>query len=240
MIKNSTLIIAGLALIASCESQTKTEEQKEELIEVIDSTEENQNNLIVDEKAEEKNFTNLFLEDYGAFESREELADYFGEENIETGESYYDEGMLKFEHSIVTNPKNGHVVKVLWEEDYPDKVNSIEASYNLYDDEYNLIGNQILSSKEGIFLGMSLKDLVAWNDNEPIKFSGFAWDYHGGIFQNDSSKINQTNLVLNLDYFDEEGIPNEYLGDVTLSSSDQNVMEAPIVVGRITIRFDKE
>lgn len=239
--KKIILGLSAITLLFACEAETKVDDNITENLK--NDTQTTTEDSVVSEtpaKVVEMTFADMKFEDYGDFENRGKLIAFFGEENIKNGVSFYGEGTMQYAHSIVTNPKTGHVVKVLWQEKDSNKINFIEANYNIYDNEYNLKGNQIIPSKSGLSLGMKLKDLVAWNEGNEIKFSGFAWDFHGGVHPAEGSKIMNSGLSLTMDFSDPTGIPTEFLGDVTLSSKDQKVMDAPIVIGTLTKYYHNE
>lgn len=238
--KKIILGFSALALLFACEAETKVDNKTTENNKT--ETTPNEDTVATENSAKvvEMTFAAMKFEDYGNFENRDKLVAFFGEENLKNGTSYYGEGTMKYAHTLVTNPKTGHVVKILWEEKDTNKVNFIEANYNIYDSEFNLKGNQMLASNSGLALGMPLKDLVTWNEGKEIKFSGFAWDFHGGVFSDEQSKIKTSGLSLTMDFSDPTGIPTEFLGDVTLSSKDQNVLDAPIVIGTLTKYYHEE
>lgn len=230
--KKLILGLSMLALLASCTAETKTEVNTPK-VEETDSTENAQDTEVIE--AAEVTQENMKFEDYKNFENRAKLIEFFGEENLENGTSWYGEGTMQYPHTLVTNPKTGHVVKILWNEADTNTINFIEAHYKIYDKDYQLKGNQNLQTKTGLSLGMSLKDLVTWNDGEKVEFSGFAWDFHGGVHAAKESKIAMSEFSLTMDYSGDGMMPEGFAGDVTLSSNDKKVMDAPIVLGTITM-----
>ena len=74
------------------------------------------------------------IEDYGQLKTKEEIIASFGKENIKNGSSWYAEGTVQMKHTVVTNPKNKHIVKYVWNEENPKKLNSIEINYFDYNE----------------------------------------------------------------------------------------------------------
>jgi hypothetical protein len=176
------------------------------------------------------------IEDYATIIDRADLYEKFDASALKDGESWYAEGTVKLEHTKLTNPENQHVVKFVWDEENPKKLGSIEFVHQIYNDEFEVIGTQKIESSTGLYTGMKLKDLVAWN-GAPISFSGFGWDYAGGIMAKTGSKIFKSELSLRLDV-DYDAIQEDkydgLVGDMELSSDDAVTKDAGIFLGFIT------
>jgi hypothetical protein len=228
-------VVSGILLFSCTTTETFSDKSnandavKENQAEVIDSA------VIepVEEKLDLKSFT---IEDYAAIGDRASLESVFSKQNLVSGSSTYGEGTMTYLHSVLTNPSNGHVVKIVWDEKDTNKMNFIETYYNLYDKNHEVKSTQNVASNSGISLGMSIKDLYAWNEHKEIKFSGFAWDFHGNVHGEETdSKLKNCSLSLAMEMNDPTGIPSEFLGDVTLSTSEEKVISAPIVIGQLTL-----
>lgn len=195
------------------------------------------------DESKDKSLANLKIEDYIKVKSRAEIEKIFGKDNMKEGESFYAEGTVKMNHSEVTNPENGQIIKYLYEDDNKT-VSSIEFAYHLYDKEYNKVGTQKIESENGLYTGMSIKDLSEWNEGEEINFSGFGWDFHGNVYQgekylNPDSKLAKSGFSFQMD---QKGdlTEKEFLGDVTLSSENKKVLNSDIVLGMITVYFTND
>ena len=176
------------------------------------------------------------IEDYATIIDRADLYEKFDASALKDGESWYAEGTVKLEHTQLTNPENQQVVKFVWDEENPEKLGSIEFVHQIYNADYEVVGTQKIESSTGLYTGMKLKDLVAWN-GAPIEFSGFGWDYAGGIMAKTGSKIFKSELSLRLDV-DYDAIQEDkydgLIGDMTLTSDDAATKGANIFLGFIT------
>ncbi len=202
--------------------------------EVVAETADSTEDVVEADVIEEKYST---VEDYGQIASKEQLISEFGEENLVDGESWYAEGTVRFDNTVLTNPDNGQVIKYLWQED-GSTFNSLEVSYYLFDENYAILGTQAISCECGVSTGMSLQDLQEWNGAE-FSFFGFGWDYEGGIFEDDGTKIAECPIQLKLSFDLEVEIPEEYRGmysDQVFSTADEIAQGAPVLVDMMTYR----
>lgn len=224
-----TVLLSCAALILSCGGNSENAEVQEDLDPVA------QPDTIAESIPEEETVSRSFstVEDYSQITSKEDLIDEFGEENLVHGESWYAEGTVRFDHSLLTNPENGHVVKYLWNED--GTLSSLEVSYTIYDEYYEVLGTQVIHSETGIHTGMALQDLKEWN-GEDFDFFGFGWDFGGAIIADEGTRIAespfQIDLAMHQEMDSEEQL--ELMGDQELNTSDEIVQDVPIVVERLT------
>ena len=83
-------------------------------------------------------------------------------------------------------------------------------------------------------------ELREWNEAD-IKFSGFGWDYAGGIFVEEGSKLAESNVELTL--INNQDKSNEgfefMLGDVELSTTDERLTDAPVLVEMFSLYIEK-
>lgn len=234
MNKITTFTIISL-LIFSCKTNT-------EKIETPDKTDDLENSIVKDQDVSEpeevteepKELVFNTIEDYAQLTSKEELINTFGKENIKNGTSWYAEGTVQMKHSIITNPKNKQIVKYLWDEENPKKLNSIEVGYFDYNENYEIQGTQKVLSNCGFYTGMPINDLRKWNGAD-FNFSGFGWDYEGGVLAMPKSRLSTCPVTIKLglenhDYSEEF---NELYGDQELSTSNELVKKAPIVIDRL-------
>lgn len=174
-----------------------------------------------------------YFEDYLSFKNRTELLSIFGEEALQDDTSWYAEGTEMFLSTLLTNPQNGQVIKFIWGENLD--LLFIEASYSIYNKNYELVKEQRIDSKSGVFTGMSLNELREWNEDE-FEFYGFSWDYEGTIIADADSKIMLCPVSFNLTipHYSFEG-EDELMGDILLKSDDSLVQNAPIYIDQLTL-----
>lgn len=232
------IYLSALTLTLVACSSEGTQEIQKEIEEVAENLADTLQTEIIDEV---KTLADYKMEDYAMLKSYSAIEDAFGENNVEAGSSWFAEGTVEMKHAIANNPDNGQIVKYLLDDD-GKTVNSIEFSYKVYDEDFVVKNTQKIESKEGIYTGMPIKDLLAWNENVNIEFAGFAWDYHGFVNSgkggpNSESKLAKSMFDLQMDVNDE--IPSELIGDVMLSTKDPKVLNADILVGTITMNLNK-
>lgn len=90
---------------------------------------------------------------------------------------------------------------------------------------------------EGIRIGTMLEKLVELN-GRPIEFTGFGWDYGGGVTSFSKGALEKFSKGLNLTLIHpDEGFPNyeKYLGDQVFTSNMKDLKGAGITVS--TLRF---
>ena len=238
--KNKYLYLSVLAIgfVACGESEsTETENTEHTQDVVVEETMESnleENQEIVEDSIEVTTEFNT-IESYGTLLTKDDLIAQFGKDNLKDGESWYAEGTVRMEHTILTNPNNGHIVKYLWQED-GKTLNAIEASYYLWDENFERHGTQTITSENGLKLGMSLAELKEWNGAD-FKFSGFGWDYAGGIFAEAGSKLYDSKVQVTL--IDDQDVQSEewrfLLGDIEFNTSDDRLKDAPILVEQFSL-----
>lgn len=216
----------------ACSDNTGNEEtqnQDASFVEVTDSIEvESKNN-------DDSKF--VFFEDYQIIKSRKDLENNFSKEELSETTSFYGEGSYEAKTTVITNKENGQIVRLMWRENAPDSVDFIEADYFIYDQDYVLLGKQKIESVDGLYLGMPLSELAIWN-KEDVQFSGFGWDFSGGIFPGKNGRLNASKIKINLG-LDSEEMFDGLIGDIELSSSQEIVKKAPIVVEQMTIYYER-
>lgn len=228
------VVIASLSLfLFSCggdAENTEMNNDSEMTVEIIDSTE----NMLEEEIIEGLYFT---VEDYGQITSKEQLISEFGEENLVDGQSWYAEGTVKFDNTVLTNPENGQVIRYLWEED-GNTLSFLEANYYIFDEVYSIKGTQVISSECGVSTGMPLQDFKEWNGAD-FDFFGFAWDYAGAIVEREGTRIAECPIKFNLSLDLEVDVHEEYGGSVMFSdqlfnTADEIIQGAPILIDELT------
>ncbi len=188
----------------------------------------------VDSVEDVEDITYSTIEDYGLIESKDQLIAEFGEENLTDGATWYAEGTVKVEHTVLTDPSSGRVIMFFWEEDGRTR-SYLEAAYYLFDDDYSVLGTQEVESDCGVYTGMSLQELREWNGAD-FSFFGFGWDYEGGILTGES-RITDAPVQMKLSFDLEVEIPEEYRGmysDGVFNTADDIARGAPVLVDRLT------
>jgi hypothetical protein len=219
---NSILKITTALLIASLIFACGN--SNEENPENTDSAELSVDTMITETAKNEIEF-NTF-EDYADIKSKEALTSLFDEQFLKDDINYYAEGTVEMPVTILTNPTNNHIITFVWDDDF--KTNSIEASYFIYDDEYNEIGQQKIETNEGLFLGMTIEELKDWNGAD-FSFSGFGWDYGGSIFADEDSRISNSSIIINLQSNADE-LEGMFLGDVEVKTDHPKLKDAKVIV----------
>ena len=191
----------------------------------------------IDPTIEDEVIENVYstVEDYAQIASKEQLVSEFEEENLVDGESWYAEGTVRIESTLLTNPENGHVINYLWEED-GSTLSFIEANYYLMDEDYFIHGTQVIPSESGLSTGMNLDELVEWNGDD-FSFYGFGWDYEGGIFADSASRFAGCPVQVKLTFDLEIEIPEEYRGmysDGIFNTADDIAQDAPVLLDILT------
>lgn len=173
------------------------------------------------------------IEDYAQVNTFQELNELFSLTEIDNDTAYYAEGESMYLRSIVTNSDTGHKVSYLYEAG-SDSVSFIEMNHIVYTEGYELAGSQNVSSETGLYLSMPLKELLEWNGDK-IVFSGFGWDYGGGVFDT-KGKLATSSVKITLDI---KSIPSidqkDYYGDIQLSSDMDGILDAGIHVSQMVI-----
>lgn len=175
-----------------------------------------------------------YLEDFGEITSKTELYKTFGAENLMDGVSGYAEGEVELQNTTLVDPNTLNKYVYVWSDEDNETLSFIEGPGFIWDPNYEVGRRQVILSKSGVFTGMSIKELLAWNDGKDFTFSGFGWDYEGGIFAEKGSKISDAGVIIKLTLDDNTGTFNNLLGDTELSTADEDVLNAPIVVDLLT------
>lgn len=197
--------------------------------ETVNEENDEPDDLVMAEETKPKKFT---IEDYASLDTRQKLSIQFGREHLVDGESWYAEGTVKFEHTILNNPLDTVVVKFCWRESNRDSLSFVEVNHLVYNEEYEVQNKQVVYSNSGVYLGMPLTELHDWNGAN-VNFSGFGWDYAGGVFKSEGKLKDEVfGLTLDIDYTTAN---TGYYGDMELNSGVDSVRNAPIFVGQLML-----
>jgi hypothetical protein len=178
----------------------------------------------------------VYFEDFAKLDTKTKLYEAYGAENLVDGSSWFAEGTVEFQTTTLTDPNTLNVYYYMWDQEDNETLSFLEAPGFVWDENYEVARRQVIESKEGIFTGMSLKDLHAWNDSEDFSFSGFGWDYEGGIFTNKGTKIGDIDIQIKLGLEDYTGQnSNDLMGDMELNTGDPGILDAPIIIDRFTV-----
>ncbi len=203
---------------------------------VVEDDNTNDDNIeVVNDDVEENVIDFTKFEHYATILTKEDLTMKFGESDLLDGVDYYAEGTIEKHSTTLTNSKNGYVIKFLWEDD-GNTTSWIEADYNLFDEDYNITGTQMVITESGLFTGMSLSGLRDWNEAD-FRFSGFGWDHGGGIYAEEGSKIASSPVGMSLSMLSYDDF-DFAVGDVELTADDERLKYASIVVSQLTYYID--
>ncbi|MBN2861010.1 MAG: hypothetical protein JXK93_12160 [Sphaerochaetaceae bacterium] len=226
-------VMASLCLLASCGGDSDHTEELRDPEAPVDTT----GTAGVGPEADIEESSYSTVEDYGRILSKDQLVAEFGAENLVDGESWYAEGTVRFDNSVLTDPDNGQVVKYVWEDD-GNTLNHIEVCYYIFDEDYSILGTQVIVSECGVSTGMSLQALRDWNGSD-FDFFGFGWDYEGGILVEEGSEIAECPVQIKLSFDLEEDIPAEHMGmysDQVFNTADDIAQGVPVLVDLLTYR----
>jgi hypothetical protein len=213
----------SIALLSCGGSEEATENENNEEI-TTDS--------VVVESLNEETDGIQFFEDYAEFDTKTKLYEQYGEENLEDDEAWYAEGTVKIVITTLTDPDNGNVIQYAWEEEDEESLSFIETWNVNWKEEDSK--EQRIESSTGIYTGMPLSEVVIWNEDD-FEFSGFGWDYAGGVFGGEGSKINTADIGFTLTMLNESYDSYLHLlGDGYHQTSDEDLTGASIVVGTMT------
>ena len=178
---------------------------------------------------EEAEPTYEYFEDYIAITTRTELEETFGD-YLTHDTVWYNEGTERRSISKLDHPESGHKLTYFWQEDNPEQVGDIEVYYHQYDENWEPVDKLELASESGIYLGMPMDELREWN-GKPFDFSGFGWDFGGGVLSDDG-KLGTIDFSVFL-IMGEDATAEEYdalVGDMIFSSDDEAAQSAPIYI----------
>lgn len=215
--------------------QSKPAEEKEEI-----RTDDLENSMVHDEELlepeeapeEPKELVFNTIEDYAQLTTKEEMVNTFGKENVKNGSSWYAEGTVELQHTIIRNPKNKQIIKYLWAEDNPKKLIKLEVNYFDWDENFEVQGTQKVLSACGFYTGMPINDLRKWNGAD-FNFYGFGWDYEGGVSVMPKSRLITCPVAIKLGVTGNMDGFEELYGDKELNTSNELVKKAPIIVERL-------
>lgn len=232
LLKINSLIILGIVFIQSCDSTSSIEKSKN-----IDLKEPNIEQKIQHANTIEKKTFN-FIEDYTFLQSKTDLIEVFGSDNVIDDTIWLAEGTVQKFVSRVTNPIQNHSLIYYWS-DREDSSAWLEAEFYKWSDQFEVMNTQTIKSQTGLYTGMSLEELREWNEGI-IHFAGFGWDYSGNVFPSVNDNLSKTNITIRLINKQEEYEGFDFIiGDVALDSDDVRMKEAPIVVETLSLNLKK-
>ncbi|UKN00921.1 hypothetical protein K6119_14395 [Paracrocinitomix mangrovi] len=230
------IFIAIMAVsLFSCGGEETTENEHNE------TTNDQEQTEVQDESLDMEIADFKYFEDYTKIQTRQQLYEIFGEDNLDDDTAWFGEGTTMFMCTDLTNPDNGWLIRYVFDELQIDSVSFIETRFHNFDSDYNDLGTQKVEAENGLYTGMPLAELVEWQGND-FDFSGFGWDYEGGISYDPDSKLGQSKVMVSLTLNVTELLDDKFnsiYGDTKINSSDELAKEAPIVVGYMSY-FVKE
>lgn len=226
MIKQLIAPAILLALVACGNEETVNEESHEEVVS-SDTTE--LDSVVVEEEVEEASFG---FEDYAQYDTKTKLYDSFDKENLVDRTAYYAEGTVEVPVTVLTDPQNNWVIQFNWDREDPEKLSALEAQWQpIYIEAFD----NAVESKDGLKTGMTLDDLIEWNNGDHFKFAGFGWDYAGGVFELEGTRLADSKVQVELGMLDAGWESHPHLvGDIQFSTDDEKVKGAPIIVSLLT------
>ncbi len=165
----------------------------------------------------------FILENLLSINSEAELIQKYGKENIKREEFYYAEGTVSQMETVVFQGNEKEVV-FSWEDD------SVKFNKLIDITVYNT--NSVWKTKNGIKIGTRMTELEKLNE-KPFSFSGFGWDYAGGVdFENGKLANNGIGITLGgLENEDNNPAYEKLLGDnMFKSNSKEAIAYNPYVV----------
>lgn len=210
------------------------EKKEEKKADEAKPQEEIQADTLVQEEVEEV-IAKETIEDYAELKSYDDAVAYFGDTSMVADTSWYAEGTVMMLSHRCTDPNNGNRVTLVWEKGGKTKLSHVEISHQVWGNDYDkVVATQKVKTKCGLYTGMSLNELAEFCGT-PITFSGFGWDYAGGIRMDGIEKLEACNVNIRLD-MDLSNYKNaeHLLGDIEFKSDAENVKNQPIFIQTIT------
>lgn len=242
MKKTVLMLFVLSAGIMSCGESKKSVEdiEKEYLSETPTNSEEYNDNKEQNESSEVaiENATSqyVYFEDFAAIDTKTKLYEAFPATYLEDGSQWFAEGTVEFQTTTLIDPNTSNAYFYMWDQSDNETLAFIEAPAIVWDEETESSRVQVIKSKGGVYTGMSLKELHEWNEGVDFSFSGFGWDYEGGIWADEGTKIGDSDVQFKLaleDYTDQNY--THLLGDMEFNTADEGILESPIIVDRLTI-----
>ncbi len=185
-----------------------------------------------------------YLEDFMQFENHEQMAEYFGEENVEETILWKAEGTVEYNVSIL-NPEYSNRVVVYWGmEGETDGADFVETTYSIYtyDGDEAIEGGDVFSTTTQVKVGTSMAELQEIN-GEAYSFYGLAWDFGGAVIDLNPN-FDDYQFYLGSPSIDKmTDWPDDYykiVGDVELSSENSDALEMELEVVSIAYMGEQE
>ncbi len=217
------VLLAATVVFSSCNFEAKSDKSDDDK----------------DGKVECADIEIKYLEDFAQFENHQQVAGFFGKDNVEETEVWRAEGTILYPVTIIDEGKAYRTV-VYWnpEEKGHQDFQHVENTYSIYTLNGNDAeeGGESYPTKVGIELGMTLSDMEVVNGDE-FSFLGMAWDFGGLVIDLDSRLDNYTFAVGCPVIESQSEWPDAYydiIGDVEFSSNDENALELGVEVVSIT------
>ncbi len=177
-----------------------------------------------------------YLENVLALQSETDLIRKYGQASVTYDTIWGYEGYFTMGTYLITD-KNSRI-EILWTDSAARKgiISATLVSTADYYSEKLEPGNW--KSSTGVFLGMSVYELEKLN-GRPFKFSGFGWDYGGGVMSWEGGTLDGKGIAVQLsegtsaELTQEE--TNQILGDVMVMSDNPTVKKLKPRVWSISV-----
>jgi hypothetical protein len=178
------------------------------------------------------------LNDLLNFADMNAVKEKFGEKNAIIDTLWGPEGMFAIGTKLFPGTRNE--VEIMWSDTLKYAGMFQVLTYARHDQEtYELIFDSQWKTREGVYLGMPLEELVKLN-GKPVKFLGFDWDYGGGVVSFENGVLEASNLSIGLSYDMEPEAINEsgfasIIGDTEITTENNDLSEFKIKVVRLGV-----
>lgn len=170
----------------------------------------------------------FYFEDYAQYNTKTKLYEQFEASMLADETTWIMEGTEEVETTVYTDTVKKIAIVYYWDQENNEDLYYIDCwKQGEWNDE--------MEARGGIYLGMSLEEMVAWNDDKPVNFAGFGWDGSGGVYGSDgNSKLDLIKSNFSLELTPEGYESHDLTGDMGLSSDEERVQGAPIYVSSMT------
>lgn len=205
------------------------------------SSHEESNQMQSDSTKTENTSSEWILNDLLTYKDINALKEKFGEKNVVTDTLWGEEGM--FDIGTKLFPGTANEVEIMWhdvEKQADMRSALIRIHYN--DNIQNFDLSTKWRTKEGVYLGMPLEELVKLN-GKPIKFYGFGWDYGGDVSSFEDGLLQGKMNISLMHTADDSSLSEKEIlhitGEKTLSTENNDLSKYKIKVAIIEV-YSKE
>lgn len=166
--------------------------------------------------------------------TEQELVKLLGKKNVKRDAIGVGEGETEPGTVIFPGSPNRRI-EIIWAD---QKQHRFPQAVNLYQP------NSMWQTSTGLKLGMPLTEIHKSN-GKAFKMSGFDWDYGGRVTDWHNGKIEKslmppgTSIALQFNYKQGQKVPNEFIGDQAIQSSNPAMLKLNPTVDAIYMTFDQ-